>query len=124
MERRATYLLERAQARENAAASPRGVYSLWWCKNFYPHVLHRQSLHLVEQSVAESLCQCGTSREYDVAVESFSEVHVCPVYRLHDNLVHTGVLQADDLRVEEDLWCSEAFCADLVAVSSCVYDVQ
>jgi hypothetical protein len=110
---RAAYLLERAQAREDAAAGPRGVYALRWCKNLDPHVLHRQSLHLVEQSVAESLCQCGTAREHDVAVESFPQVHVRSVYCFDDDLVHTRVFEADDLGIEENLGRSKSFSADL-----------
>jgi hypothetical protein len=110
---RETYLLERAEAREDAAAGPRGVYALRWCKNLDPHVLHRQSLHLVEQSVTEALCQCGTAREHNVAVESFPQVHVRSVYCFDDDLVHTRVLEADDLGVEEDLGRSKPFSADL-----------
>jgi hypothetical protein len=56
-----TYLFEGTQAREDTAARPRGVYPLWRCQNFDSHVLHRQSLHLVKEPVAESLCQCGTT---------------------------------------------------------------
>lgn len=43
-----TNLLEGTQSGENAAASPRGVYALWWRENLNPHVLHRQSLHFVK----------------------------------------------------------------------------
>ena len=72
----------------------------------------------MEQSVSESLCQCGTSGEYNVAVESFSQVHVCPMYRFHDNLVHTRVLEADDFGIKQDFRCTKPFCADLELVSA------
>jgi len=67
----------------------------------------------MKQPISESLCQCGTSGEYNIAIKRLSEVHVGSVYRLDDNLVHARVLQTNDLGVEEYLWCSEAFRSDL-----------
>ena len=63
------HLLESTQARKNAATRPRSVYPLGRGQNLDAHVLYRQSLHLVEQSVAKALCQRGPSREHDVTIE-------------------------------------------------------
>jgi hypothetical protein len=65
----AAHLFECAQARQNAAARPRGVYPLRRRQNLDAHVLYRQPLHLVEQSVSEALGQRGTAGEHNVAVE-------------------------------------------------------
>jgi hypothetical protein len=112
-----TNLLEGTQTSENAAAGPRGVYALWRREDLDPHVLHRQSLHFVEQPITESLCQRGTTREHNVAIERLAQIHVCPLNSLHDNLVHTRVLKANELGVEENLGCAKAFSANLELIS-------
>jgi hypothetical protein len=115
----AAHLLERAQAREDAATRPRGVYSLRRRQNLDAHVLHRQPLHLVEQSVSEPLCQRRAPREHNVAIEGLAEVHVGAVDRLDHNLVHPGVFQPDDLGIEQDLRRPKPFGADLTK-SACM----
>ena len=49
------HLPECAQSSEDAASYPRAVQSLRGRENLDPHVLHGQSLDLVQQSVAETL---------------------------------------------------------------------
>jgi hypothetical protein len=92
MATRGTYLFEGAQACENAATGPRGVYPLRRRQYFDSHVLHRQSLHFVQQPVAKPLGQCGPAREHNVTIEGFSEVHVGPMYCFDHDLMDTRVL--------------------------------
>lgn len=108
------HLFERAEPRKNAAASPRGVYSLRRCQNLDAHVLDRQPLHLVEQPVTKAFCQRGASGEHNVAVERFPQVHVRSVNSLDHNLVHARVLKADDLGIEQDLRSPETFRPNLL----------
>ena len=83
----------------------------------------------MKQPVAEALCECRATREYNVAIECLAKVHVGAVYGLDDNLVHARVFQTDNHGVEEDLGCAKAFRANLpwsapsrtrVCVSVCV----
>lgn len=41
-------LSECAQTRKDTSPNPRAVFSFWWCKDLDPHILHCQSLHLME----------------------------------------------------------------------------
>ena len=113
-----TNLLEGTQTSENAAAGPRGVYALWRREDLDPHVLHRQSLHFVEQPVTETLCQRGAARKHNIAIKRLAQIHIRSLNSLHDNLVHTRVLQTDELGVEEDFGCAKAFGANLEPVST------
>jgi hypothetical protein len=71
----------------------------------------------MQQPVAKTFCQGGTTREHNVSVERFSEVHVGAMYGLDHDLVYAGVFEADDLGIEEDLRRSESLCANLFSVS-------
>jgi hypothetical protein len=108
-----TDLSKRAEPRQNAPANPGRVLALGRRKDLYPHVLDRDTLHLGQQPVTEALGQGAAAREDDVGVQVFSQVKVGPVDRVDDNLVHAGILEADDLGVEEDFGRAEALCADL-----------
>ena len=108
-----TYLSERAQPGKNTSSNPRRVLPLRWRKDLYPHVLDRQLLQLRQQPVAEALGQRAAARQHNVAVERLAQVQVRPVDGVDDNLVHAGVLEADDFRVEEDLGRPEPLGADL-----------
>lgn len=110
---RMTDLSKRAQPRQNAAADPGRVLALGWRKDLYPHVLDGDALHLGQQAVAEALGQGAAAGQHNVGVQVLAQVEVCPVDGVDDDLVHAGVLEADDFWVEEDLWRAEALCADL-----------
>ena len=53
------------------------------------------------------------ARQHDITEQALSQVHVCPVDRINNDLVHARVLFADELGVEEDLGREEAFRAEL-----------
>jgi hypothetical protein len=111
------HLLECTQTRKNAAACPRGVDSFRGCQDLDAHVLDRQPLHLVEQSVAEAFRQRGASGKHNVAVERFAEVHVRPVDGLDYDLMHARVLETDDLGIEQNFRRPETFRTNLRVVS-------
>lgn len=67
----------------------------------------------MQQPVAEALGQRRTAGQNDVAEEGLAQVHVRAVDGVHDHVMETRVLEADDFRVEEDFRCAEAFGADL-----------
>ena len=108
------HLLESTQACQDAAARPRRVYPLWRRQNLDAHVLHRQPLHFVEQSVTKAFGQRGTSGKHNVAVERFPQVHICPVNGLDHNLVHARVLKTDDFGIEQNFRCPEPLRANLL----------
>mgnify|MGYP007135351059 CR=1 FL=1 len=110
-----TDLPECAQTSQNATADPGRVLALGRRKNLYPHVLDGHALHLAQQTVTEALGQCAATRQHNVGVQILAQVQVGAIDRIDHDLVHTWVLEADDLRIEEDLRGAEALGADLHA---------
>lgn len=108
-----TYLSKSAQPSQNTTANPSRVLSLWRRKNLYPHVLDGQPLHLSQQTVAKALGERAAARKHNVGVECLAQVQVCPVDGVHDDLVHAGVLEANDFGIKEDLGGSESLGSDL-----------
>src|SRR5262249_5838026 len=95
-----SHLLERAEPGEDAPARPRRVDALWRCQYLYSHILHRQTLHLLEQPVAKPLGQRGSTREHNVAIERLPQVHVCSVDGLDHDLMYARILKSDNLWVK------------------------
>ena len=71
----------------------------------------------MQQSITEAFGECRPSREDYVTVQRLSQIHVRSADGVNDHLVDTLVLKTNDLRVEENLWGSESFCADLEFLS-------
>lgn len=112
-QKQTTNLPERAQSSQDTATNPGRVLPLRRREDLYPHVLDGQPLHLMQEPVAEALRERGAAREHDVGVERFAQVQVRPADSVNDHLVYAWVLEADDLRVEEDLGRAETLWADL-----------
>lgn len=112
-----TYLSKRAQSRQNAPPNPRRVLPLGRRKNLNPHILHRQLLHLVQQSVSEPLRQCAAARQHDVAEERFAQIEIGSVDGVDDDLVDTWVFESDNLGIEEDFRGAETLCANLLLLA-------
>jgi len=56
----------------------------------------------------------GPAAENDVRVQTFPQVHIYAIDRVDHNLVNASIFQADNLGVEEDLWCTEPLGSQLV----------
>lgn len=69
----------------------------------------------MQQPVREAARQGGAARQDDVGEEVLAQVHVGARDGVHDDLVDAGVLEPDDLRVEQDLRGPETFLTDLIA---------
>lgn len=108
-----TYLPKRAQSSQNAASNPSTVLPLRRRKDLDPHILNRESLHLVQQSIAESLSQGAPTRQDNIAKQRFPQVQIRPVDSVDNNLVDTGVLKADDFRIKQNLRGAEPLSANL-----------
>lgn len=109
-----TNLSESTQASKNTTTNPCRILPLWGRKDLYPHVLHGEPLQLRQETVTKALGQCAASGEDNVAVEGLSQVQVGPVDGIDNDLVHAGVLEANDLGVEENLGGSKALRANLL----------
>lgn len=103
-----TYLSKRAQPRQNTATDPSRVLPLRRRKDLYAHVFDGQLLHLGEQTIAKTLRERAAARKHNVRVKIPAQVQVRPVDRVDHDLVHARVLEADNLRVEEDFGRAEA----------------
>lgn len=110
-----THLSESAETSQDTSSDPCRVLALRRRKDLYPHVLDGQPLQFREQTVTEALGQRAASREHNVAVQRLAQVEIRPVDRVDDDLVHARVLEADDLGVEKNFWCPEAFRANLAS---------
>lgn len=107
------YFSKGTQPGEDTTPDPCGVLPLGRSEDLYPHVLDSQPLNLVEQPVAESLCECAASRQDDILVEVFSEVQIRSVDGVHYDLVDAWILEPDYLGVEEKLGGAESLCSNL-----------
>jgi len=63
-----THLPEGAQTCQDASTDPSAVLALWRSKDLDAHLLDRQSLYLVQQTVTKSFGKGRASRQNDVAV--------------------------------------------------------
>ena len=57
--------------------------------------------------------KCATAAQHDVGEQALPQVQVDAVDRIDDDLVHTGVLLTNQLRIEEDFRGTEPFRAQL-----------
>lgn len=112
-EKKITYLPKRAQPCQNTPSNPGRVLALGRRKDLYPHILDGDTLHLGQQAVAKALGQGAAAREHNVGVQILAQIQIGPVDGVNHDLVHAGVLESYDLRVEEDLGGAKAFGADL-----------
>ena len=108
-----TDLPERTQPRQNTPPNPGTILALRRRPDLDPHVLDGQSLDLVQKSVAEALGQRRAAGEDDVAEEGLTQIHIGAVDGVDDHVMQAGILQADNLRVEENFRGAKAFRADL-----------
>lgn len=67
----------------------------------------------MQQPVAEALGQRRAARQHNVCIQRLAQVEVCPCDGVDHHLVKAGVLEADDLGVEQNFWCPEALGANL-----------
>ena len=108
-----TYLSERAQTSKNTATNPGGVFAFGRGKDLYPHILDGKSLHLRKETIAKALGQCAAARQHNVGIEILPEVEISPVDRVNNYLMYTGVLESDNLWVEQDFGRPEPFRSNL-----------
>lgn len=59
--------------------------------------------------------KCAAATENDIREEALPQIQVDAIDRVHNNLMYTGILLADDLRIEQNFWCPETFRTELSA---------
>lgn len=109
---------EGAQAREDAAADPGGVFAFRGRVDLDAHVFDGHGFDFVEEAVAEALGEGGAAGEDDVGEEVLAQIHVGAV----DAVEHEGgdarVFETEEARVEEDFRGAETRGADLGTVNT------
>ena len=108
-----TRLSKCTQPRQDAPADPGAVLPFRRRKDLDARLLDGEVLELVQQPVGKGLGQGGAAGEHDVGEEVLAQVEIGAVDGVDDDLVHAGVLEPDDLRVEQDLGRAEALLPDL-----------
>merc|ERR1719387_1293533 len=97
------HLLESAQRRQDRATNPHRVFALWWGHDLDLHSGWCQSCELFCHALTDSSEHCGSTREHDIAVKIFANIHVA----LHDGL-ECGVVDSTGLLADE-AWLEEHF---------------
>ena len=107
------YLLKRAKASQDTPSRPGRVLAFGGREDFDAHILNRQPLYLVQQSIPETFSQSGSTRQHNAPEKAFSKIHVGPMDCIDEYLMHAGIFKTNQFGVEQYLWCSKPFGANL-----------
>ncbi|KAJ8521400.1 hypothetical protein ON010_g17821 [Phytophthora cinnamomi] len=108
------HVLERRERGQDGATDPRGVNARGRCRDTNFNILGRFLAHLGQQTVAKAREERRAAGQDNLREKRLAEVHVRLHNGLHQALVHTARLRADDLRAEQHLRRTELLRADLL----------